>query len=313
MHPHAAGAQPVQRGFGEEQMTDTTSPVMSRRRLAAELRRLRNHGGHTLEDVAEHLECSPAKISRIESGQVGARVQDVREMLDFYGVDDDDRDQLLVMVRQAKQAGWWHSFSDVLPDTLKTLIGLEIEADSISTYENHVVPGLLQVPEYASGLVSSRLDRSPEDVDKAVTVRLRRQELLTRPEPPAYTVLIDEAVLHRRIGGPAVMDAQYEHLITMAQRTAVTLQVLPFSAGPVYGGAFAFVVLGFANLAEPRVVHVETLTDGFNLNDAARVGEYLATFDRLREYSLSPAQSVERIAEIRASQSMPASGLGTPG
>jgi transcriptional regulator with XRE-family HTH domain len=294
-------------------MTDTTSPVMSRRRLAAELRRLRNHGGHTLEAVAEHLECSPAKISRIESGQVGARVQDVREMLDLYGVDDDERDQLLTMVRQAKQPGWWHSYSDVLPDTLQTLIGLETEANSILTYENHVVPGLLQTREYASGLVSSRLDRSSEDVNKAVAVRLRRQELLTRPQPPAFTVLIDEAVLHRRIGGPVVMDAQYEQLITAAQRTSVTLQVLPFSAGPIYGGAFAFVVLGFANLAEPRVVHVETLTDGFNLNDAAKVGEYVATFDRLREYSLSPAESVDRIAEIRAGHATPMSGLGTPG
>jgi transcriptional regulator with XRE-family HTH domain len=294
-------------------MIDSASPVMSRRRLAAELRRLRNHSGHTLEAVAEHLECSPAKVSRIESGQVGARVQDVREMLDFYGVDGDDREQLLALVRQAKQSGWWHRYGDVLPDTLQTLIGLEIEADSISTYENHVVPGLLQTREYANCLVSSRLDLSSENVDKTVEVRLRRQELLNRVQPPAYTVLLDEAVLHRRVGGPAVMDAQYEQLIKMAQRTSVTMQLLPFSTGPIYGGAFAFVVLGFANLAEPRVVHVETLTDGLYLNDPAKVGEYVATFDRLRHHALTPARSIDRIAEIRAGQPVPVSGPGTPG
>jgi transcriptional regulator with XRE-family HTH domain len=287
-------------GFGEDHMTDTASPVMSRRRLAAELRRLRTSSGHTLEAVADQLECSPAKISRIESGQVGARVQDVRDMLDFYGVDGGDREHLLTLVRQAKQSGWWHRYSDVLPDTLQTLIGLEVEADTISTFENHIVPGLLQTHDYATALLSTRFDRSSDEIEKSVAVRMRRQELLARPKPPAYAAVIDEAALYRPIGGPALMDAQFEQLIALAKRPAITIQVLPFSAGPTIAGCFTFVILGFANLAEPKVVYAETLTDGHYLNQSAKVGRYLAAFDTLREYALSPEESIERIVAVRA-------------
>jgi transcriptional regulator with XRE-family HTH domain len=281
-------------------MTDIASPVVSRRRLAAELRRLRSVGGHTLETVAEHLECSPAKISRIESGQVGARVQDVREMLDFYGVGGADRDELLALVRQAKQPAWWNRYSSVVPDSLQTLIGLEVEASTISTFENYAVPGLLQTADYARELLSTRADLPSEDIDAIITVRTRRQELLNRPEPPAYTAVLDESILRRPVGDATVMDQQYAKLIDLAGRPKVTLQVLPFAAGAKIGGSYVYVILGFESLAEPKVVYTETMTEPHYLNKAEEVGRYVATFDAFRSYALDPAESVALIERVRA-------------
>jgi transcriptional regulator with XRE-family HTH domain len=278
-------------------MTDIASPVVSRRRLAAELRRLRSVGGHTLETVAEHLECSPAKVSRIESGQVGARVQDVREMLDFYGVSGTDRDDLLALVRQAKQSAWW-SRSGVT-DEVQTLIGLEVEADTICTYESYVVPGLLQTEDYTRALLTTRADLAGADVDTIVTVRSRRQEVLTRPGPAAYVAVIDESILRRPIGGEVVMTGQYERLIDMARRPNVTLQVIPFAAGPNLSGGFGYVIFTFANLAEPKVVHAELLNETFYLNRADVVGRYVAAFDSVRATALAPAESIALIEQLR--------------
>jgi transcriptional regulator with XRE-family HTH domain len=281
-------------------MTDIASPVVSRRRLAAELRRLRSVGGHTLETVAEHLECSPAKVSRIESGQVGARVQDVREMLDFYGVSGTDRDELLALVRQARQLAWWQRYNSVVSDSMQTMIGLEVEAATISTFENYVLPGLLQTTEYARALLCTRADLGSDDIDAIIAVRSRRQELFARPEPPVYTAILDESILRRPVGGAAVMDQQYTKLLDLARQPKVTLQVLPFAAGAKIGGSFVYVILSFESLAEPKVVYTETMTESYYLNKAEEVGRYVATFDAFREHALSPAESIKLIEEVRA-------------
>jgi hypothetical protein len=281
-------------------VAESASPVVRRRRLAVELRRLRGTAGKTLDAVAEHLECSPAKISRIESGQVGARIQDVRDMLDLYEVTGAERDSLLDLVRQSRQKGWWHAYSDMIPEAFQTMIGLEDEATTIWTYENHVIPGLLQTPGYSRAVMTSRRDDPLELIERGMTLRATRQAVLARDRSPSYWAVIDEAALRRPAGGPRVMDEQYAHLIAVADRPSVTVQVLPFAAGADAGGSFPFVILGFADLAEPKVVYAELLTDAYYINTAEKVGRYLAQFDSYRARALDPVDSVDLIRELRA-------------
>lgn len=291
---------------------------MRRRRLAVELHRLRTAAGKTLDDVADYLECSATKVSRIESGHVGARIQDVRDMLDLYGVTGAEREALLDLVRQSRQKGWWHTYADMIPEALRTMIGLEDEATTIWTYEVHLVPGLLQTPAYSRAIMTTRRDDPPEVVERGMQVRTTRKAVLAREHPPSYWAVLDEAVLRRPLGGAEVMEEQYSHLISMAASPDVTVQVVPFEAGADAGGSFPFVILGFADLAEPKVVYAELLTQAFYLNKAEEVGRYLAQFDNLRGRALDPAGSLDLIRRIwqqsrrsRGLQPAPEGG-GTP-
>ena len=280
-------------------MTDGASPVVRRRRLAAELRRLRGRAGRTLDEVATYLECSPTKVSRIEAGQVGARVQDVRDMLEFYGVTGAERDTLLDLVRQARQKGWWYAYADMIPDAFQHMIGLEDEATTIWTFETQLIPGLLQSDGYSRAIMGTRRDDPPEVIERGMQLRSTRKAVLTRERAPSYGAVIDEAALWRGVGGPEVMDEQYAHLISMAERPNVTLQVLPFSAGADAGGSYPFVILGFADLTEPKVVYAELLNEAFYFNTAEKVGRYLAQSDNLRGRALDPDESVALIRRLR--------------
>jgi transcriptional regulator with XRE-family HTH domain len=274
------------------------SPVVRRRRLAIELRRLRAEAGKNLDEVATYLECSPAKISRIETGQVGARVQDVRELLDFYGVSGPDREALLDLVRQSRQRGWWHAYSDMISDAFRTYIGLEDEATGIRSYETHLVPGLLQTEAYSRAIMTIRRDTPLDEVDRGMGLRRARKQILTRADPPRLSVVLDEAVLRRPVGGPDVMAEQYEHLTGFAGRPNVTVQILPFEAGAHSGGSWPFTILTFADPADPVVAYVETLTIDHYLDRAVDVGQYIAEFDHLRSYALSPTKSRDHITAL---------------
>jgi transcriptional regulator with XRE-family HTH domain len=280
-------------------VTDGASPVVRRRRLAAELRRLRLAAGKTLDDAAEYLECSPTKVSRIESGHVGARIQDVRDMLDCYGLTGADREALLDLVRQARRKGWWHAYADMIPEAFQTMIGLEDEATTIWTYENHLIPGLLQTGGYARALMTGRPGNPPELVERGLQLRAARQAVLSREHGPQLSAVIDEAALRRTAGGPEVMDEQYAHLIAMAASPAVTVQVLSFEAGADPGGSFPFVILGFADRTEPKVVYAELLTAAHFINTADEVGRYVAQFDHLRGRALDPTDSLTLIRRLR--------------
>jgi transcriptional regulator with XRE-family HTH domain len=274
------------------------SPVVRRRRLASELRRLRTAAGRTLEEVAEYLECSPAKISRIETGQVSVRVQDVRDLLECYGVAGADRDPLLALVREARKKGWWRAYADLLSDDFQTYIGLEDEARTIWTYESHLIPGLLQTERFGRALMTTQRETPLEDVDRGWDVRRTRQAILARADPPRLHVILDEAVLRRAAGGAEVMVAQYGHLVTVASRPTVTLQVVPFSAGAHPAGGFPFTVLGFTDPSDPKIAYTELLTAAYCLDRAEDVGRYLATFDDLRGRALDPAQSLALVREL---------------
>jgi transcriptional regulator with XRE-family HTH domain len=280
-------------------VADGASPVVRRRRLAAELRRLRGRAGKTLDEVAAYLECSPTKVSRIESGQVGARIQDVRDMLEFYGVTGAEREALLDLVRQSRQKGWWHAYADMIPEAFQYMIGLEDEASAIWTFEIQLIPGLLQSDGYSRAIMGTRRDDPPEVIERGMQLRTTRKAVLTREHAPSYVAVIDEAALRRGVGGPEVMDEQFAHLIAMAERPNVTVQVLPFSAGADAGGGYPFVILGFADLTEPKVVYAELLTEAFYFNTAEKVGRYLASLDNLRGRALDPDDSIALIRRLR--------------
>jgi len=280
-------------------VTVSASPVVRRRRLAAELRRLRLAASKTLDDAAEHLECSPTKVSRIESGHVGARIQDVRDLADLYEVTGPEREALLDLVRQSRRKGWWYAYADMISDSFQTLIGLEDEATTIWTYENHLIPGLLQIPGYARALMTTRPDTPLDLIERGLQLRATRQAVLAREDGPQFSAVIDEAALRRGAGGPQVMDEQYEHLIVMTNSPTVTVQVLPLGAGAHPGGSFPFVILGFADPADPRVAYAELLTAEFYLDRAEDVGRYLAEFDYLRGRALTPADSLTLIRQLQ--------------
>lgn len=271
---------------------------MRRRRLAAELHRLRTASHHlTLEEVADHLECSPAKISRIENGQVAVRIQDARELLDLYGVEGEQRMSLLEMVRQARGKGWWSEYGDVVDENKQTLLSLEDEASSILVFETNFVTDLLQTRRYAREMISARADVRLNRAERMVDLQLARHRVLDRPNAPRLTVVLDEASLRRMVSTRDVMQEQYERLIEVAVKPGVSLRVLPFGTGAHQAMGFPFYLFKFTE-GDPELAYVELLSGGQVLESAEEVGRYRAAFNQVRERALSPADSQNFIGEL---------------
>ncbi|WP_433054353.1 helix-turn-helix domain-containing protein [Dactylosporangium sp. CS-033363] len=261
-----------------------------------ELRRLREAAHVTIDQVAERLECSGSKISRIETGQTGVTPRDVRDMLDIYGVDPEYADQLLKIAREARQKGWWQLYGDVLTSAY---VGLEAAADHIRSYEALVVPGLLQTEEYAQAMIhAARPDIGATDVEKRVRVRMGRQSLLTQDDPIDLWVVLDEAVLRRPVGGRAVMRRQLEHLCLAASWPNVTLQVLPFSAGSHAGMDGAFTMLLYDESAAQNFVFASNAAGGLFLEKDDELQRYGFIFDYLRANALRPDESVSMFVKL---------------
>ncbi|SHG02198.1 helix-turn-helix domain-containing protein [Streptoalloteichus hindustanus] len=274
----------------------TESPTVRRRRLAMELRRLREAAGRTNEEVARHLGCSPSKISRIELGRRPASPGDVRLLLDFYGVDGNEADALLAMAKAAKQKGWWHVYEDALPESFQVFVGLESEASGIRTFEPLLVPGLMQTEDYARAVLLTAVGADPSDVQRRVEVRMNRQKILQRREPVHLWVLLDEAVLHRPVGGTAVMREQLERLLAEASEPHITLQVLPFEAGAHPAMSGAFVILDFPSSADPTIVYLDSLTGGLYTEKSAEVQRFSLVWEHLRAKACAPDESAAIIA-----------------
>jgi transcriptional regulator with XRE-family HTH domain len=274
---------------------------MRRRRLAAELHRLRAASHLTLEEVADHLECSPAKISRIENGQVAVRIQDARELLDLYAVDERQRESLLQMVRQARGKGWWSDYADVLDESGQTLLSLEEEASAILVYETNFVTPLLQTRRYAWELISSRTDARLDRVQRIVDLRMARQRILDRPSAPRLAVVLDEAALRRTVSTRDVMREQCERLIDATGQPGVSLRILPFGAGAYQAMGFPFQIFEFVD-EDPQLVYVELLSRGQVLESAEEVGRYRAAFNQVRERALSPEESRSFLDELTKEQ-----------
>src|SRR6202142_3547093 len=182
-------------------MAGEHSPTVRRRRLAAELRTLRDAARFTCEDVAEHLECSASKISRVETGRVSVSPRDVRDMLELYGVDAQRRDSLVQLARESRQKGWWHAYSDTVQSSFATYVGLEDAAAEIRAYEVNLIPGLLQTEDYARAVISAgNLTGTQDDVERRVALRMARQPALFGSDPPQLWAVLAEGVLHRTVG-----------------------------------------------------------------------------------------------------------------
>jgi len=275
------------------------SPTVRRRRLGIELRRLRDDAGLTIEQVAGALECSDSKISRIETGQVGATPRDVRDMLQLYGVDGQRRDALLQSAREARQRDWWQAYSDTL---IVPLVGMEAAASSIRVYETLLVPGLFQTRQYAGTVIRTvRPDLRPEEVERWVEFRMARQSLLARDLPPALSAVLDEALLRRPVGGPAAMGEQLHHLARVAALPTVTLQVLPFAAGHHAGMSGAFTIFSFPEPDDPDVVYLEHTKSDLYLESEEEVRRYASAFDQLRAMALPPDDSVALVVALARS------------
>jgi transcriptional regulator with XRE-family HTH domain len=269
-------------------------PTIRRRRLASELRRLREAADLTIDEVGEKLECSASKISRIETGHVGVTPRDARDMLELYGLAGDEREALVQLAREARKPGWWHAYKEVFTGTF---VGLEADASSLRAFQALLVPGLLQTETYARAVIRAmRPDADESDIQRRVAARTARQELLVDANPPEYWAVIDEAVLHRVVGGPEVMAKQANRLLELAQLPHVTIQVVPFTAGAHPGMEGPFLILGFPEPADPDVVYVDSTSGGFFLELAPDVRRYSLMFDHLRAAALKPDDSVAVIA-----------------
>ncbi|MBO0805985.1 MAG: helix-turn-helix domain-containing protein [Nocardiopsaceae bacterium] len=270
------------------------SPSMRRRRLAAELRRLRTDVRLTVDDVAGRLQWPASKVSRIENRQVGVSTRDLRKMLDLYQVQDQAyRAQLLEMGRRATERGWWQSYSGLLP-ALGNLIGLEAEAATIRTYEPELIPGLLQTADYARAVIRAWYPGDTmEQIDRRVEVRLERQEALMRtdPSPPKVSVVLNEGALARRVGSPEIMRAQLEHLMRERDRANVVIQVLPFSTGEHPAMVGPFTMLTFLDPADPGVVNVENVLGALAMEQPEEIRAYEEVWGALQARAVSPDDS----------------------
>lgn len=290
-------------------MSDVRSPTLRRRELAARLRALRLERGLTVDQVAEQLLCSPSKVSRMETGQRGATLRDVRDLCRIYGLTDPSQvDYLMGLVREAKQQAWWQSYD---LDYYATYVGLEQAAVTVCYYQSSIVPGLLQTPGYARGLHEGSMpaEYTPERADELIEVRIRRQQVLNREPPLQLRVVLDEAVLHRVVGGPDVMAEQLAHFTVIAKRPNVTLQVIPFSAGAHPAMENMFTIIEFENVAPP-VVYVEGLMGFLFLERGNDVARYTQVFKHLCEIALDPQETIELMSEVSARHNR-AHGLAT--
>jgi len=265
-----------------------------------QLRRLREAAGVTADQAAEEIRASRPKISRMENGRVGFKARDVADLLTLYGVTDGQmRAQLLELARRANTPGWWTAHSDILPGWFEAYLGLEAAASVIRTFELQFVHGLFQTEDYARAVTMlGHTTATAEEIDRRVSLRLKRQDLLNGPTPPQVWSVLDEGALRRPVGGPAVTRAQLERLVEMSKLRHVTIQVVPFSRGGHAASGGSFTVLRFSEPEVPDVVYIEQLTSALYLDKREDVDHYLEVMNHLSTEALTPPQSVKFITEM---------------
>lgn len=270
---------------------------MSRRELAAALQRAREEAGRGAAETAKHLDCSPRRFERIEAGLAVIRLAEVRSVLDFYGVDGDQRGALLTVARQVRDNSWWHRYADLIDESFETLLILENDATSLRTYQPNLVPGLLQTERYAWELIGTRADMPLDTVHRQASLRAQRRQVLNRNDPPRLAVLLEEAVLRRPVGAPAVMREQYGHLCELARRPGVSIQVLPFTAGPHRAMGSGFHIYEFAERAR-TVVELELLDRLHFVDESPEAEHYAIAFEQAAARALDVDKSRALLTEL---------------
>jgi transcriptional regulator with XRE-family HTH domain len=268
----------------------------ARRELGSELRRLR--GERRGADVAMALGWSESKLSRIETAHTGITEADLDRLLTAYGVRADDRDRLRDLARRGRARAWWTPYRSSVPDPYDEYVALEADAIAICEWEAQVVPGLLQTDEYARAVIEVGADiGDTATIQRRLALRMARQAVLTRNPPPVLQIVLDEAVLHREVGGGEVLRRQLTRLAAASHRPDVELSILPFSAGAHAGQTESFMVLEFEEGTPGPIVHIEGLTGGLFRVKAAEVEVYQDALDDLRERALPAEESRKVIAE----------------
>ena len=280
----------------------SAGPTVRRMLLGAHLRRLREAAGITRGDAGFAIRGSDSKISRMELGRVGFKERDVADLLTLYGVtDEEERATLLSLAEEANTPGWWNRYGDLLPTWFQPFVGLEAAAALIRTYEVQFIPGLLQTKDYAGAVIAlfdNPMTASAEETERRVRLRMDRQQLLTRPDPPELWAVVDEAALRRPIGGADVMRAQLEALIDATRLPNITLQVLPFRVGGHSAAGGMFTILRFPEQDLPDVVFLEQLTNAVYLDKREDVDLYAMTMERLAMQADPPSQTAKTLAGI---------------
>jgi uncharacterized protein DUF5753/helix-turn-helix protein len=274
-------------------------PTVLRILLGAQLRKLREGKGVSREDAGWEIRASESKISRMELGRVGFKERDVADLLTLYGVSDErERAAMLALATQANTPGWWHRYGDVLPGWFQSYLGLEAAAALIRTYEVQFVPGLLQTRDYARAVISlGHVGASPAEIDRRISLRQARQQVLARANPPQLWAVVDEAALRRPIGGTSVMRAQLEAMIEATRLPNVRLQVIPFHAGGHAAAGGSFTILRFPEDELPDVVYVEQLTSALYLDKREDIDHYALAMERLCVEAEPPSRTAEILSK----------------
>ncbi|MEU8512154.1 helix-turn-helix transcriptional regulator [Kitasatospora sp. NPDC048722] len=269
--------------------------------LGSHLRKLREARGVSREEAGYSIRASESKISRMELGRVGFKERDVADLLTLYGVDaEHERASVLGLVRDANATSWWHGYGDVLPPWFQNYVGLEEAATEIRSYEVQFVHGLLQTPDYARAVIAAGGHvTEPDEIERRVEVRLKRQAVLTADRAPHLLAVLDEAALRRPWGGPELMRAQIDRMLDLTDLPNVDLQVMPLGFGGLRAEGGAFTVLGFAEPELPDVVYLEQFTTALYLDKPAEVAEYTGAMEGLLADSLGAEPTRELLRSVR--------------
>ena len=279
---------------------DVQGPTVPRMLVGIQLHRFREAAGITPDQAAYEIRASRSKISRMENGLVRFKERDVTDLLTLYGITDEKtRSGLVTLTRQANMPCWWSKYGDIMADWFEAYLGLETAASVIRSFELQFVHGLFQTEDYARAVTMLGHTSAPaQEIDRRVSLRLKRQDLLNGPTPPQVWSVLDEGALRRPVGGPAVMRAQLERLVEMSKLRHVTIQVVPFSRGGHAASGGSFTVLRFSEPEVPDVVYIEQLTSALYLDRREDVDHYLEVMNHLSTEALTPTQSAKFITEI---------------
>ncbi|MFI2026353.1 helix-turn-helix domain-containing protein [Streptomyces buecherae] len=282
--------------MGEARSAPTVGQIV----LGMRLRDLREKAEVSYEQAAKALHVNQTTVRRMEKAEVGLKLPYVEKLLRTYGIPDEEVSSFLRLAEEANRPGWWHRFRDVLPDWFSLYVSLEGAASLIRAYEPHFVPGLLQTPEYARALLRVGFPHADdEEIERRVALRMERQQLLTNPEAPRLWAIVDETVLRRPVGDAEVMRGQVDRLIESLELENVTLQVVPFSAGPHPGMFGPFQLFRFRVPELPDVVYSEGLTSASYLDERADVAAYLEALDRMGTQAVPAPRTEALLGDLR--------------
>jgi transcriptional regulator with XRE-family HTH domain len=273
------------------------SRIIRRRDVAATLQRFRSNARYTIEEAAEHLDCPPERISKIEEGNATLRTAEARQLLDLYGVVGEPRQALLQTTQHLRERTWWYPDADLIHEDFETQLILEDEAINICTHQPNLVPGLLQTEQYAWELIATLGDVPLMTVKRLARLRIARQRILTRSHTFHLKVILDEAALRRPVGSPVVMREQYQRLAKVANTPTITIQVLPFQAGPRSAMGFAFHIFQFQR-NDPKIVQLELLDRVHFSQEPDEVGRYVRAFDQASARALDVERSQAFLAGL---------------